>query len=82
MRPQSSAVQVAKIVGVTIVLMSVVLGSFILASAYVTANASCRQLEQELELLSEAADRFQPLPAQPEALIQVRLTRKRKLIRI
>ncbi|KAJ8919675.1 hypothetical protein NQ315_006203 [Exocentrus adspersus] len=68
-RPQSSAVQVAKIVAVTVVLVSVVLGSFILASAYVTANASCRQLEQELELLSEAADRFQP-PPQPEALIQ------------
>ncbi|KAJ8942016.1 hypothetical protein NQ314_010246 [Rhamnusium bicolor] len=70
-KSQSSAVQVAKIVAVTVVLVSVVLGSFILASAYVTANASCRQLEQELELLSEAADRFQP-PPQPEALIQVR----------
>lgn len=69
-RPQSSAVQVAKIVAVTVVIVSVVLGAFILASAYVQANASCRQLEQELELLSEAADRFQPLP-QAEALIQV-----------
>ncbi|RZC33545.1 transcriptional regulator DEF1, partial [Asbolus verrucosus] len=68
-RSQSSAVQVAKIIGVTVVLMSVVLGSFLLASAYVTANASCRQLEQELELLSEAADRFQA-PPQPEALVQ------------
>lgn len=56
---------------VTVVIVSVVLGAFILASAYVQANASCRQLEQELELLSEAADRFQP-PPQPEALIQVR----------
>lgn len=70
-RPQSSAVQVAKIVAVTVVIVSVVLGAFILASAYVQANASCRQLEQELELLSEAADRFQP-PPQPEALVQVR----------
>lgn len=69
-RPQSSAVQVAKIVAVTVVIVSVVLGAFILASAYVQANASCRQLEQELELLSEAADRFQP-PPQPEALVQV-----------
>lgn len=69
-RPQSSAVQVAKIVAVTVVIVSVVLGAFILASAYVQANASCRQLEQELELLSEAADRFQP-PPQAEALIQV-----------
>lgn len=70
-RPQSSAVQVAKIIAVTVVLVAVVLGGFILASAYVQANASCRQLEQELELLSEAADRFQP-PLQPEALVQVR----------
>lgn len=62
--------QVAKIVAATIVLVSVILGGFILASAYVQANASCRQLEQELELLTEAADRFQP-PLQPEALIQV-----------
>lgn len=70
-RGQSSAVQVAKIIAVTVILVSVVLGGFLLASAYVTANASCRQLEQELELLSEAADRFQG-PLQPEALVQVR----------
>ncbi|XP_076264948.1 uncharacterized protein LOC143199085 [Rhynchophorus ferrugineus] len=72
-KPQSSAVQVAKIVAVTVVLVSFVLGSFLLASAYVTANASCRQLEQDLELLSEVADRFDGTnqgPLQPEALIQ------------
>lgn len=80
-RPQSSAVQVAKIVAVTVVIVSVVLGAFILASAYVQANASCRQLEQELELLSEAADRFQPLP-QAEALIQVREMFQEKVIQI
>ena len=67
-RPKSSAVQVAKIVAVTVVLVSVILGGFLLASAYVSANASCRQLEQELQLLTETADRLQPL--QPEALIQ------------
>ncbi|KAF2901597.1 hypothetical protein ILUMI_04584, partial [Ignelater luminosus] len=67
-RPQSASVQVAKIIAVTVVVVSVVLGGFLLASAYVTANASCRQLEQELQLLTETADRLQPL--QPEALIQ------------
>lgn len=74
MKPKSTAVQITKIVAVTVVLSSVVLGSFLLASAYVTANATCRQLEQELELLSEAADRFQQQsqqPLQPEALVQV-----------
>lgn len=70
-RPQSASVQVAKIIAVTVVVVSVVLGGFLLASAYVTANASCRQLEQELQLLTETADRLQPL--QPEALIQVSL---------
>jgi len=69
-RPKSASVQVAKIVAVTVVLVSVILGGFLLASAYVTANASCRQLEQELQLLTETADRLQPLPLQPEALVQ------------
>ncbi|KAJ3629908.1 hypothetical protein MTP99_014271 [Tenebrio molitor] len=68
-RSQSSAVQVAKIIAVTVVLVSIVLGSFLLASAYVTANASCRQLQQELELFNEAADKFQS-PLAPEPLIQ------------
>ena len=68
-RSQSSAVQIAKIIAVTVVIVSFVLGGFILASAYVTANASCRELREELELLSEAAER---LPLQPEALIQER----------
>lgn len=70
MKPRSSSVQIAKIIAATVVVCSVILGAFLLASAYVTANASCRQLEQELEILSEAADRFQG-PLQPEALIQV-----------
>lgn len=62
--------QITKIVAVTIVLTAVILGSFLLAAAYVSANANWRQLEQELELLSETSDRLHaPLP--PEALIQV-----------
>ncbi|CAG9767828.1 unnamed protein product [Ceutorhynchus assimilis] len=72
-RPQSSAVQVAKIIAVTVVVVSFVLGCFILASAYVTATSSCRQLEQDLELLSEVADRFDgpnDAPLQPQALVQ------------
>lgn len=70
-RPQSSAVQIAKIVAATVVLCSIILGGFLLASAYVTANASCRALEQELEILSDAADRYQSPVPQPEALVQV-----------
>ncbi|XP_060521152.1 serine/threonine-protein kinase Wnk [Cylas formicarius] len=70
-KSQSSAVQVAKIIAVTVVLVSFVLGSFLLASAYVQASASCRQLEQDLELLSEVADKFDnQQPLQPQALIQ------------
>ncbi|CAG9824931.1 unnamed protein product, partial [Phaedon cochleariae] len=68
-KSRSSSVQIARIIAVTVVVCSIILGSFLLASAYVNANSSCRQLEQELELLGEAADRFQP-PLQPEALIQ------------
>lgn len=68
-KPKSSSVQIAKIIAGTVVLVSIILGCFILASAYVNANASCKQLEQELALLSEVAERFQA-PLQPEALVQ------------
>lgn len=68
-RTMSSAVQVARIVSFTVVAVSILLGCFWLASAYISANASCKQLEQELELLSETAERLQPL--QPEALVRV-----------
>lgn len=47
------------------------MGSFLLASAYVSANANWKELEQELELLSQTSDRLHA-PLQPEALIQVR----------
>ncbi|XP_022915758.2 uncharacterized protein [Onthophagus taurus] len=69
-KPHSSAVQVAKIISFTVIAVTVILGCFMLASAYVSATASCRELEQEMELLAaaSAADRFQPL--QPEALAQ------------
>ncbi|KAK9881482.1 hypothetical protein WA026_016366 [Henosepilachna vigintioctopunctata] len=64
-----ASVQVAKIIAATVVICSVIICFFLLASAYITANASCKQLEQELEILGEVADRFQP-PLQPEALVQ------------
>lgn len=67
-RPQSSAIQVARIIAFTVVVVSIILGGFMLASAYVSANASCKQLEQELQFLTDSVDRIQPL--QPEALIQ------------
>lgn len=72
----------AKIIAVTVVVVSFILGIFILASAYVTATASCRQLEQDLELLGEVADRFDNTNnvPQPEALRQVRVTFSFKVI--
>lgn len=69
-KPRSTAVQITKIIAVTVVLTAVILGSFLLASAYVSANANWKQLEQELELLGETSDRLHP-PPQPEALIAV-----------
>lgn len=58
--------------------VSVVLGGFILAAAYVNAHASCQHLREELELLQEASERLQASQSevrhhslQPEALVQV-----------
>lgn len=42
----SSSVQIARIAAVTIIVSSFILGSFILASSWVAARASCHQLEQ------------------------------------
>ncbi|CAG4950236.1 unnamed protein product [Colias eurytheme] len=42
----SSAVQIARIAALTVVASSFILGSFILASSWVSARASCHQLEQ------------------------------------
>ncbi|CAH2091223.1 unnamed protein product [Euphydryas editha] len=42
----SSSVQIARIAALTIVAASFILGSFILASSWVSARASCHQLEQ------------------------------------
>lgn len=64
-RPKTAAVQVARIIAFTVVVVSIILGGFMLASSYVQANGY-RQHELELQLLSEAADKIQP-----EALVQV-----------
>ncbi|CAK1556252.1 unnamed protein product [Leptosia nina] len=42
----SSAVQIARIAALTVVASSFILGSFILASSWIAARASCHQLEQ------------------------------------
>ncbi|XP_050664360.1 uncharacterized protein LOC126965005 isoform X2 [Leptidea sinapis] len=42
----SSSVQIARIAALTVVASSFILGSFILASSWVSARASCHQLEQ------------------------------------
>ncbi|XP_047993004.1 uncharacterized protein LOC125231590 isoform X2 [Leguminivora glycinivorella] len=43
---QSSSVQIARIAALTVVAASFILGSFILASSWISARASCHQLEQ------------------------------------
>lgn len=42
----STSVQIARIVALTVVASSFILGSFILASSWVSARSSCHQLEQ------------------------------------
>ncbi|XP_047503928.1 fibrous sheath CABYR-binding protein isoform X3 [Pieris napi] len=42
----STAVQIARIAALTVVASSFILGSFILASSWISARASCHQLEQ------------------------------------
>lgn len=86
MRPKSTAVQIARIAAVTLVTMSVVLGSFILAAAWVRARASCTpeaiaamQAEMRLQQHQQSVA-FQQSEflkhLQPEALIQVGALRK------
>lgn len=72
-RPQSTAVQVARICALTVVAVSIVLGGFILAAAYVQSNASCQEWQQEMMLLQEEQRLQQQTyhaPPQPEALVQ------------
>lgn len=85
MRPKNStAVQIARIAAVTLVAMSVILGSFILASSWVQARASCTPesiaaMQAELRLQNQQSSSASlgnyPQPEflkhlQPEALVQ------------
>ncbi|XP_066592106.1 transcription factor SPT20 homolog [Prorops nasuta] len=83
MRPpmRSTAVQIARIAAITLITMTVVLGSFILASSYVQARFSCSPesiaaMQADLKLQQQhAADNFQQQNEflkhlQPEALVQ------------
>jgi CHASE1-domain containing sensor protein len=45
-KPRSTAVQIARIAAVTVVLVSFVLGAFMLAAAWIEANAYCQQQAQ------------------------------------
>lgn len=84
MRPplKTTAVQIARICAFTLITMSVVLGSFILAASWVQARASCTPesiatMQAELKLRQQqAAGTYQPQGEflkhlQPEALVQV-----------
>jgi hypothetical protein len=83
MRPptKSTAVQIARIAAITLITMSVVLGSFILAASWVQARASCTPesmaaMQAELKF-KQQRQAYQPQGEflqhlQPEALIQVR----------
>lgn len=44
-RRETSSVRIAKIIGLTVVVSSFILGSFILASSYLQARASCDQMQ-------------------------------------
>lgn len=91
MRPpmKSTAVQIARIAAITLITMSVVLGSFILAASWVQARASCTPesiaaMQAELKLQQQQQQSYgsyQPQGEflkhlQPEALVQVRLDLK------
>nr|XP_034172870.1 putative uncharacterized protein DDB_G0271606 [Osmia lignaria] len=83
MRPKSTAVQITRIAAVTLVTMSVILGSFILAASWVQARASCtpesiaamqaelRLQQQQQQQASASYQQGEFLKhLQPEALIQ------------
>ncbi|XP_033310796.1 putative uncharacterized protein DDB_G0271606 [Bombus bifarius] len=83
MRPKSTAVQITRIAAVTLVTMSVILGSFILAASWVQARASCtpesiaamqaelrlqQQQQQPSSITYQQGEFLKHL--QPEALVQ------------
>ena len=85
MRPgKTTAVQIARIAAITLISMTVLLGSFILAASWIQARASCTpesiaamQATLHFQKLHEKNLNSQPQGEflkhlQPEALIQVR----------
>lgn len=90
MRPpmKSTAVQIARIAAITFITMTVVLGSFILASSWVQARASCTpeaiaalqaemKLQQQQQLQQQQGELLKHL--QPEALVQEPIEPKESL---
>jgi hypothetical protein len=61
--PRATAVQVAKIVAITVILSSAILGSCILASAWIQSRATCELLLMEQQL-QQAQVRTDSLNAQ------------------
>lgn len=63
---ETSSVRIAKIIGVTVVASSLILGAFILASTYLQARASCDQMQTldsilEKELMLETLQQVSSL---------------------
>ncbi|XP_077286959.1 uncharacterized protein LOC143911789 isoform X2 [Arctopsyche grandis] len=67
--PKPASVQIAKIVAGTIIISSLLLGSFILAASYVQARAGCHQLDQ-LDAMLEKELALEARQMQADALIQ------------
>ena len=98
MRPgKTTAVQIARIAALTLITMTVLLGSFILAASWIEARASCTpesiaamQAKLHMQKLHENNYNSQSQgeflkQLQPEALIQVRLCKikiKKKILQI
>ncbi|TGZ32422.1 Uncharacterized protein DBV15_04867 [Temnothorax longispinosus] len=93
MRPpmKSTAVQIARIAAITLITMSVVLGSFILAASWVQARASCTPesiaaMQAELKLQHQQNyGSYQPQGEflkhlQPEALVQTLIQQARSRV--
>lgn len=87
---KSTAVQIARIAAITLITMSVVLGSFILAASWVQARASCtpeaiaamqrdlkqQQQQQQQQISGTYQSQGEFLKhLQPEALVQVRISK-------
>lgn len=68
--PKSASVQIAKIAAATIILSSLLLGSFILAASYVQARAGCHQLDQ-LDAMLEKELALEARQMQADAYMQV-----------